>query len=147
MQERRLPVIKVFRAILVLGFLSALLGFSSKFDIIVSQEKEGCPKFIFQRSFWRSVELNQFTVVKKLDSDWDHKHPVWEIHLKPGSALRVDTLVYGVTPSAFLSDQPAQELDSGVLYLAYASSSGMVGSSTFIAPEPGRCLINHNEKY
>jgi hypothetical protein len=130
--------------LLTLALFSTLTGFSSIFYVNVFQENKNCQKFTFERSFFRNAELNQFTVLKKTSEGWDYKHPLWRIYLEAGHAIRVDVLTYGITPTDFISDQPAQTLEPGEVYLARASAPGMTGSSPFTALELGECLAKTN---
>lgn len=94
--------------------LLALLGFAApfpahstsyRFDVVVEELSSQQPVFTFLKSMfapprWTTskVELNSFLVVQKRGNDWDYKNPVWAFELRPGTALEVDKIKYGVAP-------------------------------------------------
>ena|ERR1700674_1893796 len=118
---------------IAIGFIAIFLivGFSSRFNILVEDLNSGQPCFKLDGG---QVELNSFLVVEKREGKWDYKHPLWAFELKPGSALRVKQFNYGAVPSGFLETTTAKQLLSGVPYLAVGAGPGSAGSSEFIRP-------------
>jgi hypothetical protein len=117
----------------------SVYGSSYRFDISVQELSSSQPLFSFSKSMfapprWTTskVELNSFLVVSKRGSDWDYKNPMWAFELRPGAALEVDKIKYGVVPPDFTETTAAKPLVQGEQYLVLAFGLGSSGSKEFI---------------
>jgi len=79
--------------------------------------------------------LNSFLVVQKRGNDWDYKNPMWAFELRPGAALEVDKIKYGVVPPDFNQTAAAKPLAVGEHYLVLVFGLGSSGSTEFVLTE------------
>jgi hypothetical protein len=115
---------------------------SYRFDVVVEELSLPQPVFTFSKPLFApprwtksKVELNSFLVVQKRGNDWDYKNPVWAFELRPGNALEVDRIKYGVVPPGFIETSAAKPLVEGQHYLVMAFGLGSSGSTEFVLAE------------
>jgi hypothetical protein len=114
----------------------ALCGFSSRFDIKVSQQDHDAPSFELSRTNLihasNNVEINTFIVVGQDEAGrWDYKHPQWAFGLPPGSGKSLSKISYGQVPPGCSETTKASKLIAGVSYLAVGLGLGADGSAKF----------------
>lgn len=125
--------------VLCIFCIPVAFGASYRFDIYVENLDSLSPFFRFSKPLVASpkgtknrVELNKFIVVAKGSQGWDYKNPLWAFELSSGSALEVKQIRYGVVPSGFNETTKAQQLSTGLPYMAIAFAPGGNGSREFI---------------
>ncbi len=125
--------------VLCIFCIPVAFGASYRFDIYVENLDSLSPFFRFSKPLVASpkgtknrVELNKFIVVAKGSQGWDYKNPLWAFELSSGSALEVKQIKYGVVPSGFNETTKAQQLSTGLNYMAIAFGPGGNGSREFI---------------
>jgi hypothetical protein len=119
-----------------IAFFSLCLAFSYFIKIRVDQESENCPIFEVEKSsLFRSSRLSTFRVERRINGEWDMKHPVWEFEFRPGGELPVSKFKYGVVPPGFNETVKAQQLQPGSSYIAGGTAPGGAGATEFIASQ------------
>ena len=148
LQRRKVSVVweRILQLVLLalFGFAAPLSAYSSsyRFDVVVEELSSPQPVFTFSKSMFapprwttRKVELNSFLVVQKRGNDWDYKNPMWAFELRPGAALEVDKIKYGVVPPDFNQTAAAKPLAVGEHYLVLVFGLGSSGSTEFVLTE------------